>query len=98
MIYNCLLLLYIFKQYAARLKWVIIIIIIIVIIIMKMWECVESGILCLAHLKLPMFNLTLTFGTRSNLISPLDSSYRVSYWWSIHLERLASSLKLLQVI
>ena len=37
-------------------------------------------------LRLTMFILTSTFGTMSNLTSPLDSLYRISYWWSIHLE------------
>ena len=44
-----------------------------------------------------MFDLTLTFVSMSNLTSPLDSSDRVSYWWSIHLECLSGSDKLLEV-
>ena len=44
-----------------------------------------------------MSDLTLTFGQRSNLTSPINFSYRVSYLRSIHLEFLSSSHKLLRV-
>ena len=43
-----------------------------------------------------MFDLTLRL--RSILTLSLDPSYSVSYWWSIHLECLSSSHKLVSVI